>query len=66
MGRKRGSRFRKAADGQEQLEEIEQAQRVARTKRTGKIIERIDKSAQRTKNSFESIGSPKDAEREFE
>ena len=65
MARKRGSRFRKASDAQEQLEGIEKAQRDSRKKRTGKIIERIDKSQKRLDNSLDRLRSPQDVEEEF-
>jgi len=65
MGRKRGSRFRKASDAQEQLQDLEQAQRESRKKRTGKLIARTDKSAQRFDNALrQRIRRPADTEEE--
>lgn len=69
MGRKRGSRFRKAIDAQEQLEGIEKAQRKARgearKKRPDRIIERIDKSQKRFDNACKRIRTFEDAPHEF-
>lgn len=67
MSRKRGSRFRKASDAQEQLEGLEQAQRNSRKKRTGNFINRTDKSTQRLKNDCrQKIRKPSDSEGEFD
>ena len=66
MGRKRGSRFRKVIDAQEQLEQIEKAQRDARQGKIAKKIERTDKSKQRLANSLRRIRTESDAPEEFE
>jgi hypothetical protein len=65
MARKRGSRFRKGRDDQEQLEEVEEAQQQARERKTKKVIDSIEKSRQRLRNRFREIKRLKDAEEEF-
>ncbi len=66
MGRKRGSRFRKAVDAQDQLKSIEEAQRQRRSKRKGPLIERIDKSKQRLDNALKGIKTPEERQDEFD
>ena len=66
MGRKRGSRFRKAIDAQEQFEQIDQRQRKSRQGKTGTKIDSIEKSAQREANSRKRIRGRQDLPREFD
>jgi len=66
MARKRGSRFRKAIDAQEQLEGIEQTQQDARKRKVAKIIERTDKSEQRFNNATARIRKVSEAPEEFD
>jgi hypothetical protein len=66
MTRKRGRRFRKGSDDQEQLEGIEKAQQAAKGQRTKKVIESIEKSRQRLRNRFQRIKRLSDAQEEFE
>jgi hypothetical protein len=66
MGRKRGSRFKRASDAQEQLESIEKAQKKRRSKRVGPLIERIDKSAQRLDDALKRIKTPEERKDEFD
>jgi len=66
MGRKRGSRFRKARDAQEQLEQIEEAQQAARKGKLRKRIDSTKKSEQRYENSLQRIKNTQDVEGEFE
>jgi hypothetical protein len=66
MARRRGRRFQKGSDDQEQLEGIEKARQAARNKRTKKVIDSIEKSRQRLRNRFRQIKKFSDAQEEFE
>ncbi len=67
MGRKRGSRFRRASDAEEQYEGILQAQQLARKKKLpGKLIERTDKSKHREVNAHKGIRRPGEVHDEFQ
>ena len=57
MGRKRGSRFKKVVDAQNQFEQIEKQQRDTRKGKSGPLIHRIDKSRKREQNAFDKIKS---------
>jgi hypothetical protein len=65
MGRRRGSRFRKTADAQEQFEQIEKRQRQGRRKKARKTIDSIEKSRQRERNFLGRIRRPADLREEF-
>jgi hypothetical protein len=65
MGRKRGSRFQKAKDAQEQLEQIEKAQQTSRKGKPRQQINSIGKSTQRFDNSLNRIKTRKDVEDEY-
>jgi hypothetical protein len=65
MGRKRGSRFRKAIDALEQLEGIEHAQQATRKGKTRKRIDRINKSEKRLDNCLNRIKNTEDLWDEF-
>jgi hypothetical protein len=66
MGRKRGSRFRKAADAQEQYEQIEARQRKAREGKIDIQIDSIKKSQQRETNYYKRIKDPGELGSEFD
>jgi hypothetical protein len=64
--RRRGTRFRKAIDAQEQFQQIEARQRASRKQKTGTQIDFIEKSKQRERNAFERIRRPEDVPWEFD
>jgi hypothetical protein len=66
MGRKRGSRFRKAIDAQKQFEQIEQKQREIREGKIPGVIDSIEKSKQREKNAHRRVRRPADAGTEYD
>jgi hypothetical protein len=67
MARKRGRRFRKASDAQDQFECIERIQRrIRQGKGIKKVIDSIEKSRQREKNAYKSIRKPSDLEERFD
>ena len=64
--RSRRSRFKTAQDAQDQLRQIEQAQADVRTGKSRAIIESIEKSRQRFRNSLGNIRSLDDAHEQFD
>jgi hypothetical protein len=66
MGRKRGSRFRKAVDAQEQFEQIERAQRKSREAKRPDQIRSISKSRKREENLHKRVRRAADLSEEFD
>ncbi len=50
--REKGDRFKEGDDAQKQYEEIEQAQRKVRQRKSNQIIDSIEKSRQRDRNTL--------------
>ena len=60
------SRFKKAIDAQEQLDQIQQAQKAARQRKLRLRIDSIEKSEHRLRNCLKQIRKADDAFTEFE
>jgi hypothetical protein len=66
MGRKRGSRFRKAIDAQEQYEQIEARQRKLRERRRGEALKSTAESKQRDANARNRLRNLADIPSEYD
>jgi hypothetical protein len=64
--RPRRSRFKRSQDAHDQLQQIEQAQKISRARKSPAIIESIEKSRQRFRNSLGDIQSLDDAYEQFD
>ena len=65
MARKRGSRFTKAIDAQEQLESLERAQEARRKGKGKTLVESVGKSRKRLDNTLKQIRTREDSWEEF-